>query len=218
MKKILLAFFIFLVPLSVSAQGGNYCSNDSSAISSTELCNPTARFAGDFNQFLTNVLIVFGAAVGGQAIVYVVFAGFRMIISQGDSEAIATAKRSLQWAVLGLLLIIGSFALVYATSKFLGTTDVNLHFDEPIRNEVTQPTRAGTFGEFVVTMLRGLLGIAGLLALMMIIINGFRYITAGGKEEQVESAKEGLQWAVVGLVVIAFAYTIIQATWKLFNS
>lgn len=216
MKKFLIIVAFMFLPAVALAQGGNYC-GDSGAISSTQLCNPTAKFAGDFEQLLKNILMIFGGAVGAQAIVYVVFAGFRMVVSQGDAEAVATAKASLQWAVLGFLLIMGSFALVYAMSVFLQASPVNPDIDNPDRGTVARPTTAPTFGDFVNTILKGTLGIVGLLAMMMIIINGFRYVTAGGNNEQTESAKSGLQWAVLGLVVTALAYVIVQATWKLLN-
>lgn len=181
----------------------------------TGLCNPVDGFASNFPEFITNLLKIFGVFAGGQAIVYVIFSGFKMVISQGDSEKLAEAKSSLQWTISGMLLIFISFALVYAVSVFIGTSDVSTNPEIINNTQVQNPITAPSFGDLVDRMTRGFLGVAGTIALLMIIINGFRYILAGGNEEQTESAKNGLQWAVIGLVIIALAYVIVVATAKL---
>lgn len=181
----------------------------------TGLCNPVDGFASNFPDFVTNLLKIFGVFAGGQAIIYVIFSGFKMVISQGDSEKVADAKSSLQWTLSGMLLIFLSFALVYGVSVFLGASDVNTNSEVINNSQVQNPITAPTFADLVERIITGFLGVAGTIALMMIIINGFRYIFAGGNEEQTESAKAGLQWAVIGLVIIALAYVIVVATAKL---
>lgn len=51
---------------------------------------------------------------------------------------------------------------------------------------------------------------AGVVALFMIIYSGIRYITSAGDPKAVEGARNTLTWAIVGLVVIILAYTIIS--------
>jgi len=205
-KSLIIPVFMLLAPTVVFAAPGLY--------------NPTAGFAPDFPTFIKNVLQIFGAFAGSMAIIYVVFAGFKMVISQGDSEKLVQAKTSLQWTLSGMLLIFLSFALVYAVSVFIGTSDISGDIDKPnlgnIDNtNVNNPITSPAFGDLVDRILTGFLGVAGTIALMMIIINGFRYMLAGGNEEQTENAKTGLQWAVIGLVIIALAYVIVVATTKL---
>ncbi|MBL8122451.1 hypothetical protein JNM87_06935 [Candidatus Saccharibacteria bacterium] len=43
----------------------------------------------------------------------------------------------------------------------------------------------------------------------MIMVSGFRYITSGGDSQKIASAKNTLIGAIIGLVVIALAQTII---------
>ncbi|MFA5937368.1 MAG: pilin [Candidatus Paceibacterota bacterium] len=52
------------------------------------------------------------------------------------------------------------------------------------------------------------LGLLGTIAVVLIVYAGFKWMTAGGKEEQVTSAKETLSAAVIGLVIILAAYAI----------
>jgi hypothetical protein len=44
----------------------------------------------------------------------------------------------------------------------------------------------------------------------MIIIGGFRYITSGGKQESVTSAKNTILYAIIGLVIVALAQIIVR--------
>jgi hypothetical protein len=52
--------------------------------------------------------------------------------------------------------------------------------------------------------------VVGIVAVVMIIIAGFRYITSGGKQESVTGAKNTILYAVIGLVIVAFAQVIAR--------
>lgn len=52
--------------------------------------------------------------------------------------------------------------------------------------------------------------VVGIVAVIMIIIGGFRYITSGGKQESVTAAKNTILYAVIGLVIVALAQVIVR--------
>ena len=52
--------------------------------------------------------------------------------------------------------------------------------------------------------------IAGIAAVVMIIIAGLKFITSGGDSSAVSSAKNSLIYALVGLVVVALAQFIVH--------
>jgi len=52
--------------------------------------------------------------------------------------------------------------------------------------------------------------IVGIVAVIMIIVNGFRFITSGGDTNAVTSARNGLIYAIVGLVIAAMAQIIVR--------
>lgn len=54
------------------------------------------------------------------------------------------------------------------------------------------------------------LGLLGLLATVLIIYAGFKWMTAAGNEEAVGEAKKILYAAVIGLVIIMSAYSIVR--------
>ncbi len=52
--------------------------------------------------------------------------------------------------------------------------------------------------------------VVGVVAVIMIIFGGFRYITSGGDSGNISSAKNTIIYAIIGLVVVAFAQIIVQ--------
>lgn len=52
--------------------------------------------------------------------------------------------------------------------------------------------------------------IVGIVAVLMLIYGGFRYITSGGDSGRVGNAKNTLIYAIVGLVVVALAQIIVH--------
>ena len=54
-----------------------------------------------------------------------------------------------------------------------------------------------------------LLGIAGGVAVIFVIIGGYQYITSGGNEESAEKGRKTLTNAVIGIVIIVLSYAII---------
>ena len=52
--------------------------------------------------------------------------------------------------------------------------------------------------------------LAGIIGVLGIIIAGFLYLISGGKEQQMQQAKAALGTAVVGLIIVATAWLMIN--------
>ncbi len=52
--------------------------------------------------------------------------------------------------------------------------------------------------------------VVAIVAVIMIIIGGFRYITSSGESGAVTSAKNSILYAVIGLVVVALAQVVVR--------
>jgi len=52
--------------------------------------------------------------------------------------------------------------------------------------------------------------IVGIIAVIMIIFGGFKYITSGGDSGNVSGAKNTLIYAIVGLIIVALAQFIVR--------
>ncbi len=56
--------------------------------------------------------------------------------------------------------------------------------------------------------------LAGTVALIYIIIGGYKYIVSAGNPEAVQQAKQTILWAVVGLIIALSAFAIINFLWE----
>jgi len=52
--------------------------------------------------------------------------------------------------------------------------------------------------------------VVGVIAVIMIIIGGLRYITSGGDSNNITGAKNTILYAIIGLVVVALAQGIVR--------
>ncbi len=75
-------------------------------------------------------------------------------------------------------------------------------------------TTAGSADESINTLIATVINIfsliVGVVAVIMIIIGGLKYITSGGDSGNVTGAKNTILYAVVGLVVVALAQIIVR--------
>ena len=66
-------------------------------------------------------------------------------------------------------------------------------------------------------ILRFILMVAFILAFIFLLIGGIRWITAGGDEKAVGSARGMITSALIGLVIVLVAYAIIRLVETFFN-
>jgi hypothetical protein len=52
--------------------------------------------------------------------------------------------------------------------------------------------------------------VVGIVAVIMIVVGGFKYITSGGNDSNVSGAKNTILYAVIGLVIVALAQVIVK--------
>ncbi len=60
--------------------------------------------------------------VASVATLMIVIGGFQYMLSGGNEEKVATARKTIQWAVIGLMVVLGSWGLLRALLEILGIT------------------------------------------------------------------------------------------------
>ena len=155
----------------------------------------------------------FTAIFGILAIAFVVFNGFKLIISSGNEESIKSAREGLTWSVGGFVVAVISFSLVAAAEKLLGFDISRVGLGTDTLGPVTV-LNGGPTGDFLAVssyLMMNFLGLIGFASTLMMIYYGYRYVTSAGNEESVEKAKAGIKWTLVGLIATRLAYTIINS-------
>lgn len=182
----------------------------------TTLCDPT--HSGTLENFLgktstANIFSVIAILVGIITIAMVVYSGIRMVASQGNEEELTKAKSAFQWSIAGFILIVLAFVIVSAIGNFLGMQNIS-----PGPGAVVSPIGSSDILSLMGVIFTGVASFIGVFSLAIIIVSGFRYITARGNEEQTKKAKSSLTWAIIGLVVVLLGYIIVTAVAKLINA
>ncbi|MCL5774625.1 MAG: pilin [Patescibacteria group bacterium] len=64
--------------------------------------------------------------------------------------------------------------------------------------------------ELITKSINLLLYLGGAIAVLFVIIGGYQYLTSGGNEEAAEKGRKTVTNAIIGILLMALAYTIIN--------
>jgi cytochrome bd-type quinol oxidase subunit 2 len=81
-----------------------------------------------------------------------------------------------------------------------------MNFNPPI---IPNPLEAANPGNVFVDVINTLLVWGGAVAILFIIIGGFRYIISMGNPEGAEKARNTVLYAILGLILIFLSYLIV---------
>lgn len=108
-----------------------------------------------------------------------------------------------------LIAIISAPLLVKADTKTLdlwGKTDTGEKVNDVFKNETGLAEKDPR--QMIAQIINIALGFLGLIAVVLILIGGFKWMTAGGNEDQVGEAKKWMYSGVVGLLIILASYAL----------
>jgi len=115
--------------------------------------------------------------------------------------------------VLALLLtlpVLNSFAIVVQVPNSQGQADV----------AVTGPTQIqgdeSSFFQLIQTVNEYLWFFIGVVCMAVLVIGGFKLITASGDPEKMKQANKLLMWALIGILIAVLSYAIIRLVVNLF--
>lgn len=104
-----------------------------------------------------------------------------------------------------LITRFGAGAALAATQAQVALAATNVN-----RPTVKNPVSGTNLGEILANVIEALLLFAGAVAVLFLIIGGFRYVVSTGNEQQVDAAKKTILYAVLGLIVIFIAFVLTR--------
>lgn len=119
-------------------------------------------------------------------------------------------KKKLITIMMAFSLLLGAVTLV--SPAYAATTDAKAQVCAGVSGQVGGNCNAGgaDLSKIIKAVLYILSALAGIAAVIMIIVSGLRYITSGGDAQAVSGAKRSLIYAIVGLVVVAVAQILVK--------
>ncbi len=148
---------------------------------------------------LANFLVMIASAL---AVLFIVYAGFRMVISLGDESNISEQKNAVIHSMIGLMVVIFSQLIVsfVATQEYGQSGDPNNFF--------LNATSSG------ISILLTLFNVAMVVA---IIVGGGYMVHAKGKSDDFSKGKTIITYAMIGALIANLANALVQALASLFG-
>ena len=81
-------------------------------------------------------------------------------------------------------------------------------------NATTNTSAVGSVGALITNIIQWLIYIAGILAFAYLVYSGILYITAAGNPDAAKKGQQGIINAIIGIIIIALAYTILTVVNK----
>jgi len=106
-----------------------------------------------------------------------------------------------------ILLIFTLFLLIPSGSLVATPTGSGPSVDPP--PEIIENLEADDVVRIIVNVRNWFAGIVLIIAVAVVLFAGFLYMTAGGDDKKVETAKKTLLNGIIGIVVALFAYGIV---------
>lgn len=72
------------------------------------------------------------------------------------------------------------------------------------------------FGEVLTFLIRTFFIIGGIMALLYLLLGAFSWITSGGNKESVDKAREKIQAAIIGVILIFVALAVVIVIEEIF--
>ncbi len=140
-----------------------------------------------------NVTSMLTGILGYLAIGFVIYGGFQYMLSRGNPAGTASGIKTITNALIGL-------AICCSASIISGA----------VADIITRAKNSGSDVAFVQSLFNSAFMWAGIIAMILIVYNGFQYITSAGNAQKVATAKRGLMASIIGLIIVLSAAAIVN--------
>ena len=140
---------------------------------------------------------------------YVIYGGYLYTFSSGDPSKVASGKKTLFHAFLGLAIVMSAYLIMSTIRLVLLGESGNLADCVNISDTTGEVSGCIIDANTVVTSAIGwFIGIAGLVSAIFVVYGGISYITSAGDPGKVAKAKQMILYALIGLAIVGLASAI----------
>lgn len=140
--------------------------------------------ATTFEQLITGIAYWVRTLAVVVGMIVLIWAGVLFMTAGGDEQKITTAKKAFFWAIIGIVVALLASSWITIIKELTAGASTA----QGVVNALDRI--ANWFFAFVVV-----------LAVIMIIWSGLLFMTAGGDEKKISTAKRALTWALVGVAI-----------------
>lgn len=173
----------------------------SGSSSTNDFPNPIAfnKVSDLLNSILNNLM----GLIAVTAVLFIVIGGVMYVTSGGSETMINRAKKTWTAAVIGLAIALGAPTFLKTIQEILGGKDDGASAEDWVKDGLT-------LKEVVTRTLDLLLSIFGILAIIALVVGGVMYLTAYGDEKKIDTGKNVVKYAIIGIVVALASLVIVR--------
>lgn len=193
----------------IARDGGNFITNPVALKDSVAAASFTLRSAMRMIQYV----------LGGVALLFMGVAAIRMIASSEDAEQVKAGRKTIVWAMVGLIIAISVGPLVDRVlapttggdNLVLGLSDPQFQkaLPEEQHNILLQAGRLVARGE-IVKYVKYFQTFIGGIAMAMLFLAGAKMTMAEGNAEEAEKQTKIITWTFLGLATILFSEVFVN--------
>lgn len=141
---------------------------------------------------------------------YVIYGGYLYTFSGGDPGKVATGKKTLYQAFLGLAIVMLAYTIMSTIRFALLGADGTLNNCMSIKNSTGEIVHSNCVdaAKAISGAISWFIAIAGIVSAIFVVYGGISYITSAGDPGKLQKAKSMITYALIGLAIVALAETI----------
>lgn len=116
-----------IVSVAHAAWSSPWAAADCGAYNLSDIKIPLKALECEFNRIANTVFGIVGAIF----IIWAIMAGVRLMLAGGDPKATGEARKSLTFAVLGFVIVVGAYAIVVIVQNVIGGLNLPLFIIPP---------------------------------------------------------------------------------------
>ncbi len=131
---------------------------------------------------------------------YVIYGGYLYVFSGGDPSKLATGKKALSQAFIGLAIVVSANVILNTIRIALGAD-----FTQDCATSDACEKAASTMIDHAISWV---ISIAGIVSAIFVVYGGISYATSAGEPSKLQKAKSMITYALIGLAIVALARVI----------
>ena len=168
-------------------------------------CNASIH---DQDSLKSNIWIIAGNIAADIAVIatyliigYVIYGGYLYTFSGGDPNKIATGKKAILHAFIGLAITMSANVIMNSIRIALVGNSGNI-------GNCVSDSGCVTPDDLVLNLVNWVVAIAGIVSAIFLVYGGIQYVTSSGDPNKVKRAKDTILYSLIGLAIVALAITI----------
>ena len=145
---------------------------------------------------------------------YVIYGGYLYTFSGGDPGKVATGKKTLSQAFIGLAIVLLAYVIMNSIRiALLGASGTfNCRPSDGTNCIYTDAT------DVITNAINWVIAIAGVVSAIFVVYGGISYATSTGDPGKLKKAKDMITYALIGLAVVALSEIIVAFITNIINN